>query len=86
MFKKSKSNTTSYGIVGIGRFGYALAIELAKEGNDILIIDCDEEKVAELREYTENEFVVKLLSCVSAHSSTLQYLQLLILYQWEFHM
>ena len=24
MFKKSKSNTTSYGIVGIGRFGYAL--------------------------------------------------------------
>ena len=31
MFKKSKSNTTSYGIVGIGRFGYALAIELAKE-------------------------------------------------------
>ena len=47
MFKKSKSNTTSYGIVGIGRFGYALAIELAKEGNDILIIDCDEEKVAE---------------------------------------
>lgn len=46
MFKKSKSNTTSYGIVGIGRFGYALAIELAKEGNDILIIDCDEAKVA----------------------------------------
>lgn len=45
MFKKSKSNTTSYGIVGIGRFGYALAIELAKEGNDILIIDCENEKV-----------------------------------------
>ena len=60
MFKKSKSNTTSYGIVGIGRFGYALAIELAKEGNDILIIDCDEEKVAELREYTENAFVTSI--------------------------
>lgn len=102
MFKKSKSNTTSYGIVGIGRFGYALAIELAKEGNDILIIDCDEEKVAELREYTENAFVVKNIDkkslqstgiqncdvavvCI-ANSSTLQYLQLLILYQWEFHM
>ena len=39
MFEKLKNNTTSYGIVGIGRFGYALAIELAKEGNDILVID-----------------------------------------------
>ena len=72
MFKKSKSNTTSYGIVGIGRFGYALAIELAKEGNDILIIDCDEEKVAELREYTENAFVVKNIDKKSLQSTGIQ--------------
>ena len=71
MFKKSKSNTTSYGIVGIGRFGYALAIELAKEGNDILIIDC-EEKVAELREYTENAFVVKNIDKKSLQSTGIQ--------------
>lgn len=70
--KKSKSNTTSYGIVGIGRFGYALAIELAKEGNDILIIDCDEEKVAELREYTENAFVVKNIDKKSLQSTGIQ--------------
>ena len=68
MFKKSKSNTTSYGIVGIGRF----AIELAKEGNDILIIDCDEEKVAELREYTENAFVVKNIDKKSLQSTGIQ--------------
>ena len=60
------------GIVGIGRFGYALAIELAKEGNDILIIDCDEEKVAELREYTENAFVVKNIDKKSLQSTGIQ--------------
>ena len=72
MFKKLKNNTTSYGIVGIGRFGYALAFELAKEGNDILVIDCDEEKVAELREYTENAFVVKNIDKKSLQSTGIQ--------------
>ena len=51
---------------------YALAIELAKEGNDILIIDCDEEKVAELREYTENAFVVKNIDKKSLQSTGIQ--------------
>ena len=51
----------SYGIVGLGRFGYALATELAQSGAEILVIDRDEEKIRELREYTENAYVVKKL-------------------------
>ena len=30
MFKKTTKNKTTYGIIGLGRFGMALALELAK--------------------------------------------------------
>lgn len=53
-----KSNSTSYAIIGLGRFGSALALELAKSGAELLVLDRDEEKVRELREVTENAFVV----------------------------
>ena len=58
MFKKSKSDSKSYGIIGLGRFGSALAVELAISGAEPLVIDGNEEKVREMREYTENAFVV----------------------------
>ena len=49
------------GIVGLGRFGSALATELAASGADLLVIDHDEEKVRELRELTDNALVVHSL-------------------------
>lgn len=55
--KKSESNT--YGVIGLGRFGRALATELAIADADLLVIDSDEEKVRAFREYTENAFAVK---------------------------
>lgn len=61
MFKKSSKGSTTYGIIGLGRFGMALALELAKADADLLVIDRDEEKVREMREYTENAFVVPTL-------------------------
>ncbi len=61
MFKKSKNDKTTYGIVGLGRFGQALAMELYHSDAELLVIDRDEEKVRELREITENAFVVKTL-------------------------
>lgn len=61
MSKKSKNSVTTYGIVGLGRFGYALALELAESGADLIVLDRDEEKIRELREYTENAFIVKNL-------------------------
>lgn len=59
MSKKNK--TMSYGIIGLGRFGYALATELAKSGADLIVLDKDEEKVRSVREFTENAFVVTSL-------------------------
>lgn len=61
MYRHRKKEKDSYGVVGLGRFGHAFAMELVDSGQDILVIDRDEEKVRELREYTENAFVVKTL-------------------------
>ncbi len=56
---KSKKGKNIYGIIGLGRFGSALATELAEAGEDLIVLDRDEEKVREMRDYTESAFVVK---------------------------
>ena len=61
MFGKPKTEKLSYGIVGLGRFGAALATELASADADLLVIDHDEEKVRALRELTDNAIVVHSL-------------------------
>ena len=59
--KKNKIEKTTFAIVGLGRFGGALATELAESGAELIVIDRDEEKVREIRELTENAFVVHTL-------------------------
>lgn len=59
MFGKTINGKQTFGILGLGRFGTALAKELSSAGADIVVVDRDEERVRELREYTENAFVVK---------------------------
>ena len=54
MAKKNKSKNVVYGIIGLGRFGYALAVDLANAGYDLIVLDRDEEKIREMRAYTEN--------------------------------
>ena len=58
---KNKKEKLSYGIIGLGRFGMALALELAAANADMVVLDRDEEKIREIREYTENTFIVKNL-------------------------
>lgn len=61
MFKKSRDEKNTYGIIGLGRFGQALAYELAQAGADLIVLDRDEEKVREFREYTDSAYIVKTL-------------------------
>lgn len=56
-----KNKKAVYGIIGLGRFGQALASELSLSGAELIVLDCNEEKVSELREITENAYVVKSL-------------------------
>lgn len=47
-----------FGVVGLGRFGFALASTLAEAGREVLVLDNNENKIRQIRSYTENAFVV----------------------------
>ena len=57
----NKKGKLIYGIIGLGRYGLSLAIELAEAGEDLIALDKDENKVSIIREYTENAYVVRNL-------------------------
>ena len=61
MFKNKKSEKLIYGIIGMGRFGTALAEELSAAGADMIILDKDEERIDYAKELTENTYIVKNL-------------------------
>ena len=42
MFHRNQNAAPTYGIIGLGRFGFALALELALTGADLLVLDADE--------------------------------------------
>ena len=56
---RKQSEDLSYGIIGLGRFGSALAYTLAEAGKEIMVLDCTEEKVRQIRGVTEHAYVVK---------------------------
>ncbi len=56
-----KKQNKIYGIIGLGKFGKALAYKLAGAGAEILAVDRDETKVTEIREITENAFIARTL-------------------------
>ena len=56
--KKNKKEKLIYGIIGLCRFGYALAMEIAESHAELIVLYRDEEKVRMLREVTENAYVV----------------------------
>ncbi len=61
MSKNKKKDKLIYGIIGLGRFGTALATELYSEEAEMIIIDKDEERIDFAKELTENAFIVKNL-------------------------
>ena len=54
--------SSAFGVIGLGRFGTALAISLAEAGKEVIVVDCNEDKVKGLRRYTEYAFVTDDLS------------------------
>ncbi len=59
---KKNQSATSYGVIGLGRFGTALAMTLAKSDKEVIVIDRDENKIKEIRQYTDYAFVADNLS------------------------
>ncbi|HIX25886.1 MAG TPA: TrkA family potassium uptake protein [Candidatus Lachnoclostridium avicola] len=57
-----KQMAATYGVIGLGRFGTALAMTLAKAGKEVIVIDKIESKVREMRQYTDYAFIVDELT------------------------
>lgn len=55
-------NIESFGVIGLGRFGTALAQSLAKAGKEVIVVDCNEDKVRAMRQFTEHAFVADHLN------------------------
>lgn len=47
-----------YGIIGLGRFGYALTKSMTEAGKEILAIDTLESRVKQVRNFTESAFMI----------------------------
>jgi len=56
--KKKLEHNMTYAVIGLGRFGAALANELASKGVDLVVVDRDPNKIRHFRQVTENAFIV----------------------------
>ena len=61
MPKKMQKDGQLYAVIGLGRFGFALAEELAKRGKDVLAVDWDRDIINRAAEFTDNAFVTDAL-------------------------
>jgi len=59
---KKRKKAQSFGVIGLGRFGMALAVTLAEAGNEVIVIDKDEGKLKRMRQFTEHAYVTEDLS------------------------
>ncbi len=53
-----KRKNKSFGVIGLGRFGYHVALTLAKGEAEVIACDVDEEKVREVSEYVSLAYVL----------------------------
>lgn len=56
---KRKDYASSYGVIGLGRFGMALVECLSSAGKEVIAIDKEESRVREARRFTEMALVVE---------------------------
>ena len=56
--KHSGHDVNSFGIIGLGRFGTALALELVKAGKDVVVLEIDESKLNAVKDIIEHIYPV----------------------------
>lgn len=55
---KIQKSTIEYGIIGLGRFGFNLAVALAEAGKEVMVIDKDENKIRQIKHLVDEAFIV----------------------------
>ncbi len=56
--KHSGFDANSFGIIGLGKFGTALASELIKAGKDVVVLEKEEDKLDEVKDFIEHIYPV----------------------------
>ena len=69
---KKKQTETSFGVIGLGRFGTALVKTLTEAGQEVIAVDKDEQKVRAVRKYTDYAFVMETLDAESLQETGMQ--------------
>lgn len=67
-----RRNNIEYGIIGLGRFGSALATALAESGKEVMVVDNTEVKVKQIRNIVSEAFIVESLDRESLESTGIQ--------------
>ena len=71
-------STIEYGVVGLGRFGSALAKTLAESGKEVIVVDNNESKVKQIRNVVTEAFVVGTLDKENLEETGIQNCQTVI--------
>lgn len=53
---------SGFGIIGLGRFGMSMARVLSEAGEDVIVLDQDEEKLREVRGYVHEAFLAEKMT------------------------
>lgn len=64
--------TIDFGVIGLGRFGTALALSLAKEGKEVIALDGNEKKIKNIQEEVAQALVVESLDKVTLLEAGIQ--------------
>ena len=75
-----KKRGTAYGVIGLGRFGTALAIALSQAGKEVIAVDRSEEKIKNIRRYTDYAFVAENLGIDALRAIGIQNCDVAIIY------
>ncbi len=67
-----KDMSTSFGVIGLGRFGSALVKILSEAGKEVIAVDKSEQAVKAVRKYTDYAFVVESLNQETLEATGIQ--------------
>ena len=62
----------AFGVIGLGRFGFALAETLAENGHEVLVLDNCESKIRQIQDKVQQAFVVPQLDKAALEEAGIQ--------------
>lgn len=72
---KKEFDPDAYGIIGLGRFGLSLAMELTKAGKHVIVLEIEAEKLDAVKDQIENIYPVKAITTDVLNESGISHCQ-----------